>query len=154
MSEGLQALRELPELELIVLLGIPAFWFIALLVWGAVCLARGSMPRSPRFDKIGGRRVVPRFILEYGYWQLNWQMRVLMKLGFTADIITVGSLVLAAAGAVYIGYGHFLLGGYLILLSFICDAYDGLIARAGHRQRSCSGLWRANGGGCDFICIG
>jgi CDP-diacylglycerol--glycerol-3-phosphate 3-phosphatidyltransferase len=68
--------------------------------------------------------------LEYGYMQLNWQTRVLIKLGFSANAITVLSLILATVGAYYLGIGRFFIGGWFMFLSFFCDAYDGLIARA------------------------
>jgi phosphatidylglycerophosphate synthase len=107
---------------------VNAYWILGLLVFSLRSAARG-VPRSARFDKLGRSRVIPRFILEYGYWQLRMQLKVFQKLGFSPDGITLLSLVLAIAGAVLIGSGSFGLGGWMMFLSFFCDAFDGLLAR-------------------------
>lgn len=130
MHRGLDVLRTLPALEAVLLLGPPAFWVAGFVLWTLVCLARRRVPRSARFEKMGRAKVVPRFVLEYGYFMLGWQVRLLMAVGLTANAVTLLSLGLAAAGGWFLAQGRFLLGGWGMLGSFFCDAYDGLIARA------------------------
>src|SRR5204862_5963407 len=83
-----------------------------------------------RFDKLGRAKVVPRFVLEYGYWMLHAQVRLLLALRVSADAMTLLSLAFSMAGAVYIGVGRFGLGGWLMFYSCFCDGLDGMIARA------------------------
>ena len=128
MNTGYQALRALPSTDLAFVVGIPALWVVGFVAFVIYCLIWG-MPRSPRFDKLGRSRVVPRLFLEYGHFVLNAQVTFFMKVGITADMMTLLSLFLAIGGGVYLGMGRFCLGGWLMFLSFFCDAYDGMIAR-------------------------
>lgn len=114
--------------DLLVLGLVNAYWFLGLGFF-LVRAAFKGMPRSPRFEKLSKSKVLPRFILEYGYWQLQAQARIFIVLGFSPDMVTMLSLLLAIGGAVLIGMGSFGLGGWLMFLSFFCDAFDGIVAR-------------------------
>jgi CDP-diacylglycerol--glycerol-3-phosphate 3-phosphatidyltransferase len=128
LTPGLHALGAMPRSELVPLIAVPAyffsffFYFCFRSIWVPV-------PRSARFDKMGRAKVVPRFVLEYGYWMLNSQVKILLALGLSADAMTLLSLAFGALGAMYIGVGRFGLGGWLMFYSFFCDAFDGIIAR-------------------------
>lgn len=128
MSHLLHGLRQIPLLDLIPLAVVNAYWILGLVYFGIRCLYTG-VPRSPRFESLSKSKVIPRWVLEYGYWQLNWQVKLFIRLGFTANMITALSLVLSLVGAVLIGLGHFGLGGWTMFLAFFCDAFDGLVAR-------------------------
>lgn len=114
------------------LIVIPIGFVLAFLAFCLLCVARGKMPRSPRIDKFPANRIVPRFILEYGYWILQGMMRPLIALRVSPDAITMTSLVFSVASASAFAVGRFALGGWLLWLSFIGDALDGLVARATH----------------------
>jgi phosphatidylglycerophosphate synthase len=127
-SQGIAALRSLPTLEFAALIGIPVYGLLFLAYFAIRCLFKG-MPKSERFEKTGSSFILPRFLLEYGYWMLGQQVRALIALGFTANGVTVLSLISATAGAVALGMGRFGLGGWLMFFSFFCDAMDGMVAR-------------------------
>jgi CDP-diacylglycerol--glycerol-3-phosphate 3-phosphatidyltransferase len=125
---GWQALRALPSYEIIPLLGIPVYFVAVLLVTFTIRSLIWGMPRAKRVSS--GSHVLPRFFLEYGYWTLQVHVKVFTTLRISANGVTYLSLAFAAAGAVGIGAGSFCLGGWLMFLSFFCDAFDGLVARA------------------------
>ena len=54
---------------------------------------------------------------------------VLGRSGIKPNAITSASLVLSIAAAYFIGAGHFLLGGALVLVSGLFDLLDGALAR-------------------------
>jgi CDP-diacylglycerol--glycerol-3-phosphate 3-phosphatidyltransferase len=123
------ALRSLAPADLAPLFGIPMFFIVGFLFFAARCALRG-MPRTERMEKLARTRILPRLILEYGYWLLHLPVRGLVALGVSANQVTLLSLVFAGAGAVAVAQGRFLLGGWLVYISFIADALDGMVARA------------------------
>jgi CDP-diacylglycerol--glycerol-3-phosphate 3-phosphatidyltransferase len=68
--------------------------------------------------------------MEFGYWMFRIPVRMCIALGITPNMITFGSMLLTLAAAVALGGGHFALGGWILLLAFTCDAWDGIVARA------------------------
>lgn len=60
--------------------------------------------------------------------------RVLHKLGFHPNTITLVGLALAVCVAVVLGLGHTRLGGVLLLFTSSVDALDGALARVGGRR--------------------
>jgi CDP-diacylglycerol--glycerol-3-phosphate 3-phosphatidyltransferase len=128
-STGWEALHALPPSVVWPMVGIPAGFVIAFGVFCLQCLVRG-MPRTPRMEKLARSKLVPRIILEYGYWLLYLPVRLLLALGLSADQVTLISLGFGCASAWYIAHGHFAIGGWLVYLSFIFDALDGMVARA------------------------
>src|SRR5438105_11279218 len=106
VETGLGVLGALPLGEKILLFGIPAY-FLSFFFYFCVRALFRPVPRSPRFDKLGRAKVVPRFVLEYGYWMLRAQVRLLLALRVSADAMTLLSLAFSMAGAVYIGMGRF-----------------------------------------------
>lgn len=55
--------------------------------------------------------------------------RGLLRLGISADAITLGGTLLMAVVGVLLANGQFLLGGVLVILSAPLDALDGTVAR-------------------------
>ena len=55
--------------------------------------------------------------------------RVLLRVGFTANRLTLLGFVLGLAATGCIVYSHFIAGLVLILLSRLCDGMDGAVAR-------------------------
>lgn len=128
-ASGMAAIGSLPPVVLVPLLGLPALFVGGLLVFLARCRLHG-MPRSPRVDELAATRVVPRFILEYGYWFLQLPVRALVTLSVTPNEISMASLPLAAAAGLMFAEGRFGLGGWLLFASHTADALDGMVARA------------------------
>jgi CDP-diacylglycerol--glycerol-3-phosphate 3-phosphatidyltransferase len=103
-------------------------WVLAFLYFALRSAAYG-MPRTARIDKISASPYLPRIFMEFGYWMFTLPIDVCLKLGLTADMVTVGSMVFTALAALAFGAGHFALGGWTLILAFSCDAWDGMIAR-------------------------
>jgi CDP-diacylglycerol---glycerol-3-phosphate 3-phosphatidyltransferase len=122
------ALWRMPLVDLIPLLGLPAFWIVSCLIFGVLCLIRG-MPRTERIDRVAKSPYLPRFILEFGYWMFTIPVNILLWLRISANTITLASLVATFAGACALGMGYFALGGWTLFFAFTLDAWDGIIAR-------------------------
>ncbi|HZM16844.1 MAG TPA: CDP-alcohol phosphatidyltransferase family protein [Candidatus Krumholzibacteria bacterium] len=56
-------------------------------------------------------------------------VEVLARAGITPTAVTLVGLVLNVAAGVWIGLGHTLLGGVVLLVASICDGLDGGLAR-------------------------
>lgn len=128
-SAGWVALKGMPLSELWPIVGLPAFFFTLLGIFAVRC-ARHGMPRTERMEKLSKSRFVPRFLLEYGYWILYLPVRGLVAVGATPNMVTAASLLVAGAGAVLFASGRFFWGGFLLYVSFMFDALDGMVARA------------------------
>src|SRR4051794_15676677 len=108
------------------LLGIPAAWILLFLIYAARCLIYGryyvaglaSRPTSAW---------LPRMAQEFGYWLYQTPVRGLSRLGVTANMLTMGSLVLAGVAALLIAQGRFGLGGWVLLLGYTLDVWDGMV---------------------------
>src|SRR4030095_8158762 len=87
------------------------------------------MARTPRLDKLAKSKLLPRYILEYGYWMMNLPVRAMVAVGISADMVTILSLIFSAAGMVLCGTGYFVYGGWAVFASFALDAMDGMVAR-------------------------
>lgn len=127
LATGLHALRALPPVELVPLLGIPAYWTLGFFVFLAWSRVRG-MPRTDRIVKAGSR-ILPDVISEYGYWQFRLPIRAMRTVGVRPDHVTYFSLLAAVASGVAFGIGRFSTGGWLLALASACDAMDGILAR-------------------------
>ena len=93
-----------PTIELYPLIGIPIY-FLSFLGLFIIRSAIWGVPQAERIKKYESK-VMPRFFLEYGYWMLQMQVKVSLTLRFSANAVTVLSLISATAGAVYIGMGR------------------------------------------------
>jgi CDP-diacylglycerol--glycerol-3-phosphate 3-phosphatidyltransferase len=105
-----------------------AAWLLAFLVFLAISAVRG-VPRTARLATLPRSPYLPRVVLEFGYWMLNAPAAACARLGVTPNAITTLSLLLSLAGAIALGLGHFFAGGWLLLIAFMCDAWDGIVAR-------------------------
>src|SRR4030095_1510619 len=57
-----------------------------------------------------------------------------VRLGRTPNMITPLSLVFTVAAAALFGMGRFAEGGWALLFGFMCDAWDGIVARKTNRS--------------------
>jgi CDP-diacylglycerol---glycerol-3-phosphate 3-phosphatidyltransferase len=105
-----------------------AFWFLMFLVFLGVSAVRGTQ-RTARIDRISRSPYLPRVLMEYGYWMMDGPANAFVRLGISPNAITTLSLVFTAAAAVLFGAGHFAEGGWAMVFGFMCDAWDGIVAR-------------------------
>lgn len=105
-----------------------AFWGLMFLVFLGLSAVRG-MPRTARIDRIARSPYMPRVIMEFGYWMLDAPANACVRLGVTPNTITTLSLVFTLAAAICFGAGRFFEGGWALLIGFMCDAWDGIVAR-------------------------
>ncbi|HVB06554.1 MAG TPA: CDP-alcohol phosphatidyltransferase family protein [Acidimicrobiales bacterium] len=61
------------------------------------------------------------------WWRLG---TVLVRIGVTADAVTLVGIALAAATAVLIGFGHLFAAVFLLTAGGLMDALDGIVAKA------------------------
>jgi phosphatidylglycerophosphate synthase len=114
------------EWQLGLLLGIPLLWIAAFSYYLLRVRSRAPSPPVPRER---ASPWLPQPLIEFAYWLYRWPVRLFIALGISADTITLCSLLLTAAAAVLIARGHFGSGGWVLLLAFTCDVWDGMVAR-------------------------
>jgi phosphatidylglycerophosphate synthase len=118
----------MPTVDLVALIAPLAFWFGSFLVFAVRCAFFGT-PRTARIDKVASSPYLPRIFMEFGYWMFTWPIALLLRLGVTANLVTFGSLFFTIVAAIFYGDGHFAVGGWILVLAFSCDAWDGILAR-------------------------
>jgi len=67
--------------------------------------------------------------MQMGYWGLDPLGRGLAAMGVTANFISMSSLFLGLGAAIAIAFGHFGVAAALAVVSALCDALDGMVAR-------------------------
>ena len=110
------------------LVGLVALWLLGMPIFAYQYNRRGR-PQTERIQKAGGSVLLGRWVMEYGYWVFQAPARLFARLGIRPDVITIFGLVVISGGSVAVGFGHFGLGGWLILFGSILDALDGMVAR-------------------------
>jgi CDP-diacylglycerol--glycerol-3-phosphate 3-phosphatidyltransferase len=110
-----------------------AFWVLCFVVFLGITAVRG-VPRTARIDRVARSPYLPRVVMEFGYWMLDGPAELLVRLGVSPDRITTASLLLTIGAALAFGIGSFFVGGWLLLIAFMCDAWDGIVARKSGRS--------------------
>jgi CDP-diacylglycerol--glycerol-3-phosphate 3-phosphatidyltransferase len=126
------ALRRLPLTDLVPLLGLPLLWAVCFTAYGVRTLVFG-MPRTPRLDRIAQSPYLPRIFLEFGYAMFTLPVAACARVGITPNQLTLSSLGLTLVAAVGFGAGRFGFAGWALLLAFMLDAWDGILARLTNR---------------------
>jgi CDP-diacylglycerol--glycerol-3-phosphate 3-phosphatidyltransferase len=96
--------------------------------WSSV--GRGRAPRFERIDRAGASVFLGADVQRGAYWAAQPLGRALMRLGVSANAITLCSIPISALGAWAFAGAHYGVGALLAGLAFACDALDGLVARA------------------------
>jgi CDP-diacylglycerol--glycerol-3-phosphate 3-phosphatidyltransferase len=86
-------------------------------------------PRSARVAHAGGSVLLPLSTQTGGYWVIERLGRALVRVGLSANAITLASIPFALAAALALANGHWGVGAALTSLSFVCDTLDGIVAR-------------------------
>ncbi len=105
---------------------------VALLALGAAYAVRVALQGAVRFarvDAAGSSVLLGHTAMEMAYWALSPVAKALVRLGVTANSITLLSLVLGAGAGVALIGGHFGIGAALSTASALGDALDGFVAR-------------------------
>lgn len=105
-----------------------AFWVVMFFVFVALSAVRG-VPRTARIDRVARSPYLPRIVMEFGYWMMDAPANACVRLGLSPNAITTLSLVFTLGAAVLFGAGRFAAGGWLLIFGFMCDAWDGIVAR-------------------------
>src|SRR5215470_2774727 len=103
------------------LVGLVAVWLLGMPIFAYQHNRRGR-PETDRVSKAGGSVLLGRWLMEYGYWVMRAPARLFVGLGIRPDVITILGLIVVSAGSAAVGFGHFGLGGWLILFGSILDA--------------------------------
>ena len=103
-------------------------FFGVLLGYAARSLLSGRL-RNARAESDGGSVFLGKSAIEAVYWFLNPIVAFLAGIGVTPNMITLFSLVPAAAAAVALAYGWFGLACLLATVGSLCDTIDGPLAR-------------------------
>jgi CDP-diacylglycerol---glycerol-3-phosphate 3-phosphatidyltransferase len=109
----------------LVLIGV---FFILSVAYAARALFIGRV-RHKRTDADGGSLFVNKATMEMVYWVLDPLISFIAALRITPNMVTLGSLIPAAAAGVAIGFGYFGLGALCAILATFGDIIDGLLAR-------------------------
>lgn len=116
----LTSLLPIVGLTLLFMIGIPVF---------AIDYNRRGRPRSPRLERMGGTVLINTWFMEYGYWLMGAGARVFSRAGMSPDAVSLIGLGLVISGSIAAGFGHFGLGGWLMIFGGMADAIDGIVAR-------------------------
>jgi CDP-diacylglycerol--glycerol-3-phosphate 3-phosphatidyltransferase len=68
--------------------------------------------------------------MQMGYWAIGPVSRVCILAGLSANAISWASLVFGAGAGLALAFGHMGVGAIVGVVSFGCDALDGMVARA------------------------
>lgn len=113
---------------LLPLLGVTAYFFIALAIFHLRTLRRGLPVDAEVADKPASS-LLTHYWRHYLMWVLGPWERALVRLRVPPDAITLASLASAFTAAALLGLGDFSAGGWLYLLTGILDILDGRVAR-------------------------
>jgi CDP-diacylglycerol---glycerol-3-phosphate 3-phosphatidyltransferase len=105
---------------------------VAAVALGAVYVVRAPSadgPRYSRIDRAGASWLLAKRTMRMGYWVMGPVARACIALGIGKNAVTWTSLALGAGAGVAIASGHLGVGAVLAVLSFGCDALDGMVAR-------------------------
>ena len=104
---------------------------LALLVAAAYThrVSRRGAASHPRIDRAGSSPFLGKGLMQMGYWAMAPLASACIALGITANAVSWFSLASGAAAAFELARGHMGVGAALALISSVCDALDGMIAR-------------------------
>jgi phosphatidylglycerophosphate synthase len=96
--------------------------------WSSV--GRATAPRFERIDRAGASVLLGADVQRGAYWAAQPVGHALVRLGVSANAITLSAIPLSALGGWAFAEAHYGVGALLAGLAFTCDALDGLVARA------------------------
>jgi CDP-diacylglycerol--glycerol-3-phosphate 3-phosphatidyltransferase len=109
-------------------IGLVAVLGALVVAYAGKVLASGAA-RFDRVERDQGSVLFGARVMQMGYWGLDPIGRSLAALGVRANAISTTSLVLGLASAAAIATGHFGVAAAFAVVSAVCDALDGMVAR-------------------------
>jgi len=110
------------------LVGAFGLWLGGLVLYAIRTTVKGRY-QCQRVDEMGGTRLLNAWTMECGYWIIHGMGQALVSLRVSPNVLTVLSLLTAAASAVFLFFGWFGLGGWLMIAAALFDVFDGMVAR-------------------------
>ncbi len=108
--------------SLVVLLGVLGLAY-------ALRAARSGWATFDRVSRDQGSALLGVSVMQMGYWGLVPIGRALARFGVTANGITAGALVTGVGAGIGLAVGHWGVAAALAVVSSLCDALDGMVAR-------------------------
>ena len=105
-----------------------AYFLIGMAVYAIRYQFKGHL-RDENVEKRGDTVLVNMWLRLYFSWLMQPLWRVIVFLDMPASAITTLSVLLGLGSGVSLAAGRFALGGWLYILSGICDFIDGRVAR-------------------------
>ncbi len=109
-------------------LGLVAIFAILVAAYAVRVVSSGAAS----FDRVKrdkGSLLFGARVMQMGYWGLDPIGRMLAALGVSANLISTSSLILGLGAAGAITFGHFGIAAAFAVVSSLCDALDGMVAR-------------------------
>jgi CDP-diacylglycerol--glycerol-3-phosphate 3-phosphatidyltransferase len=110
------------SIEIVLVLGL-------LMAAYAVRVALSGAASFDRVKRDKGSALFGARAMQMGYWGLDPIGRALAALGVSANAVSASSLVFGVGAGVGLATGHFGIAAMLALVSALCDALDGMVAR-------------------------
>ena len=109
-------------------LALAAYFILGLVAYSIRYLLKGPY-RDLEIESRGSSVLVGMWIRQYFAWIMRPAWFLLVRTGIPPFSVTILSVLLALGSGVSIAAGRFALGGWLYILSGICDFFDGRLAR-------------------------
>ena len=87
------------------------------------------------------RRIIPESIQKLCLRILSPLINLCAKWGLSPNVFTVAGVIITSLAALAFIAGYIRLGGILVLLGGLCDAFDGSIARSASKATRFGGLF-------------
>jgi CDP-diacylglycerol--glycerol-3-phosphate 3-phosphatidyltransferase len=103
----------------------------SLVVAGAYAgrVSRAGPARYTRVDRAGSSLLLGKGAMQMGYWAMRPVAAACIALGISANAVSWASLAFGASAGFALACGHFGIGAVFSVVSSLCDALDGMIAR-------------------------
>lgn len=111
---------------LVPLLVIGCYFLVAFIVY-AIRFGRGGFRDRELSARVG---LASSPIAHWFLWSIDPLWRLIRRSGIPANAVTSLSFLIAVTSGVAMAMGRFALGGWLFILSGVCDLIDGRLARA------------------------
>ena len=106
-----------------------AFWVLMFFVFLGVSAVRGAQ-RTARIDRITRSPYLPRVLMEYGYWMMDAaRQRIGSPRRHPERHHHAVAAVHPRGRASCSAPDHIAEGGWALVFGFMCDAWDGIVAR-------------------------
>lgn len=107
----------------------PGIVLAAVLLCALAVFVWGPTGGRARIDRREGSALLPKLLIDFGYWLAIPAVDGLARVGVRPNHVTLGALVVAGVSAVLFGAGLFMAGVWVLGGAALLDMFDGLLAR-------------------------